>query len=727
MASGDPLSIGVSGLLAFQRSLSVTGHNISNVNTEGYSRQRAEMGTRPPQFHGSSYLGSGVQVESVRRIYDQFITDQIRTTTSLHSQNQTLYDLASQLDNILADPANGLMPVLQSFFSSVQDLANDPSSVPARQVVLGEAESLSARFNDFYGRMESLRSGVNSQMTTMVDEINSIAASIAEVNDAIRNAPRGSGSESPNDLLDQRDQMVAKLSEYVSLTTVEQDDGSLNVFIGKGQSLVVGATVQQLAVTSNLFNPTRLEIGYVSGSATVEITNQLTGGKLGGLLDFRGQVLDPAANALGRVAVGLAETFNMQHKMGQDLNGDRGGDFFSIGSPQVLARSTNTGLESVSASMVTARDLTSSDYRLTYDGANQYTLTRLSDNTTTTIDTGGASPFVSEEIDGLALTITGTATAVAGDSFLIQPTRSAAGDIGVALQDPRKIATAAPLQAQASLANTGAAQISAGTVNSPSDRLLITYDAGGGTIDVVDETTGAVLADNLAYVIGNNISFNGVTVQLNGAVADGDKFYVDHIVTTADAANAGTGSIGPASLDATGADPDVADPVTITFTSATTFNVTGATTGSPVLGVSYTSAQPISFNGWTISIAGTPAAGDTFTISPNSGGVGDNRNALRLAQLQLDGTLGGGTATYQDAYGEMLAGVGTRTQQANLRSTAQSALLQQSVAARDAVSGVNLDEEAANLLRFQQAYQAAAQLISVSNDLFDNLLVALRR
>jgi len=190
MASGDSLSIGISGLLAFQRSLSVTGHNISNVNTEGYSRQRAEIGTRPPQFQGGSFLGSGVQVESVRRIYDQFITEQIRTTTSLHSQNQTLHELAGQLDNILADPDSGLMPVLQSFFSSVQDLANDPSSVPARQVVLGEAESLTARFNDFYDRMDSLRSGVNSQMTTMVDEINSIAASIAEVNNAIRNAPR---------------------------------------------------------------------------------------------------------------------------------------------------------------------------------------------------------------------------------------------------------------------------------------------------------------------------------------------------------------------------------------------------------------------------------------------------------------------------------------------------------------------------------------------------------
>lgn len=721
--AGDILGIGISGLLAYQRSLATAGHNITNANTEGYSRQRVELGTRPPDFSGGGYNGTGVSVESVRRMYDNFLTSQVRNSTASFSQSNYFHTLSSRIDNLLADPQAGLTPALQSFFNSVQDVSNDPSSLAARQVLLSESSTLVERFHALDTRFSELNSSINIDISNTVTEINSLAQGIASANQDIALATGSGAGNLPNDLLDKRDALIVEMSKRIAVTTVSQDDGSINIFIGNGQSLVSGFRPQSLSAVQNQFDPTRLDVGYKIGNSVVNITDQLSGGKLGGVLDFRKNNLDEAKKFLGRVAIGLADTFNDQHNLGQDLNGRLGGNFFKVPAIQVQPRALNSGAGVVTASLVSPGGITTSDYRLTYNGANAYTLQRLSDNQTFAINTGGTSPYVTEEFDGFSINI--TAGAALNDSFLIQPTSTAAKNIDLAITDAKGIAAAAPIRTSAALANVGAGIIDSGVVNSPNNRVSLQFTSAT-TYNVVDEITGASLAKNLNYVSGTNISFNGWTIQISGVAALGDKFYVDKTVTTTDAANIGSGAITAAIVSPP--DPNISDAVTITFNNPpATFNVAGATTGSPIVTVPYVSGQPISFNGWTVKVTGTPAAGDVFRVGKNTSGVSDNRNALLLTQLQTQPTLDNGTATYQDAYGQLVANVGTQTHQAEITRNAQEVLKNQAIESRDSLSGVNLDEEAADLVRLQQAYQAAAQVIAVSDTLFQALLGAVRR
>jgi flagellar hook-associated protein 1 FlgK len=508
----------------------------------------------------------------------------------------------------------------------------------ARQVLLAEGGALAARFNNLQQRLDDLGNNVTTQLRTVVSEVNELAAGIADLNrDIILQAGQGDGRR-PNDLLDRRDLLVARLAERVAVTTVEQDNGALNVFIGNGQPLVVNFTTQALSVTTNPYNSARAEIGFSAGGTPVIVTGQLNGGSLGGLLRMRDEVLDPAYNGLGRVAIGLAASFNAQHALGQDLDGNLGGAFFravDATAPAVLPDRANTGTGAVAAAVTGVAALTTSDYRLDYDGAS-YTVTRLNDGAVTTLTT---FPGAAETVDGVTLTL-GAGVIQAGDSYLIRPTHDAGAQFALALVHPRAIAAAAPIRTAAALANTGTGGVSAGVANS--------------------------------------------------------------------------------------LDPNLQQPVTITFTSPTTFDVTGVGTGNPV-GVAYTAGASISYNGWTITINGAPAAGDQFTVGPNTGGVADNRNAALLANLQTRYTLDNGTASFEGAYGQLVANTGVRTHQADVARESSLVVRDQAIAAHEAVSGVNLDEEAANMLRYQQAYQAAAQMIGVADTLFQTLLGAVRR
>ncbi|MGE3296925.1 MAG: flagellar hook-associated protein FlgK [Porticoccaceae bacterium] len=635
----DPFNISVSALLSYQQALNTTSHNIANVNTAGYSRQQVELGTQLPEYRGGDYQGNGVAVDGIRRIYNEFLTTQVRDLTASRSEADTLHQLAGQIDNVLADPDAGLTPVTGRFFSALQDLANDPTSTAARQVVLDTSETLASRFRDFARYFDSLSQGVNSTLTSAVDQVNVLAQQIGDLNQRIQSSTGTSGAA--NDLLDQRDELIRQLSEYTSVTVVDQDDGSRNVFIGAGQPLVVGAHVQQLAVLRDPYDPGRQRIGFVSAGAPVDITVQLTGGKIGGLLAFRDQVLDPAYNRLGQLAQGIAAALNDQHRLGQDLNGNMGGDLFTVAAPQVLPRTGNTGNAVVDVAITDVGALTTSDYRLDRSGTS-YSLTRLSDGTVTNLDSAGF-PGVAVTVDGVRIGLA-SGSIDDGDSFVLQPTRGASGSLQVAVTDLNAIAAASPIRTGAGSANSGSATISAGVVNGPPP----------------------------------------VSAALTAAV-------------------------------------------TITFNNPpTSFNVTGVGTGDPT-NVPYVSGQAIGYNGWTLQISGPPAAGDTFSVGANTGGAGDNRNALALGALQSTRTLDQGQSTFADAYGSLVATVGVRTQRAQATSQAQGVLLDQATAARDNVAGVNLDEEAANLLRFQQAYQAATRVIEVANSLFDSILNAVRR
>lgn len=623
-------NIGISGLQAAQAGLVTTGHNIANANTPGYTRQEVDFTNSTPQASGSGFYGSGVSIVTVRRLYSQFLNTEVLSAGTQSSALDAYYSQIQQLDNIVADPTAGLSPALQDFFTAVQGLATTPNVASSRQALISSAESLKSRFDVIDQRLRDLRDGVNDDIGATATEISNYATQIADLNQRIIVARGASGGQPPNDLMDQRDQLVALLNKDIRATVVTQDDGAYNVFIGSGQPLVAGVLSYSLGTLADPLDSSKVTLGYKTPTGMVQLPEAtLTGGKLGGLLSFRSQTLDPAQNALGRVAIALTETFNAQHKLGQDLNGQLGGDFFSLGTPRVSGNLKNTGNAIISGTFDPANvaGLTTSDYQLSYDGTN-YNLLRLQDGNVRTFAT------LPQSVDGFTLTLASGAAA-AGDTFLIRPTADGAQSFDVLISDPSKVAAAAPIR------------------------------------------------------------------------------------TAQAAANTGTGKVSPGSVNAAGA--NLQQPVTITFTSPTTFNVTGTGTGNPT-GVAYTAGQDITYNGWTIQVTGAPATGDAFTVGPNTGGSGDNRNALLLAGLQTAKTLDGGTTSYQSAYASFVSDVGTQTRQLQVTSQAQATVLTQATTAQQAQSGVNLDEEAANLIRFQQAYQASGKVLQIASTLFDTLL-----
>ena len=630
-------NIGVSGLAAAQAGLLTTGHNISNATTPGFNRQQIVQSTNTPQFTGAGYFGQGTNVLTVKRIYNQFLANQALTAQTRLAELNAYADQIRQIDGLLADPSAGLSSALNDFFRGVHEVAANPSSIPARQSMLSMAQALVGRFQSVDGRLNEIRDGVDTQLGSAIADINSYSTQIAALNQRIILAQAAGPNQPANDLLDQRDQLVADLNQKVRVTTVSESDGSLSVFVGNGQAVVIGAQSFGLAAIQSGEDASRMTVGItLAGGGTAALPeSMLSGGTLGGLLAFRSESLDAAQNALGRIAIGLAETINAQHRLGQDLTGALGGNFFTAPAPQVLYPNTplNGGTAVIGVAVASANSLTTSDYRLTANGGGNYTLTRLSDNAT--IFAAAALP---QTVEGLTISLAAGA-ANAGDTFLIHPTRAAAANIAVALTDARSIAAAAPIRSAAANANTGTGAISAGSVNAPP----------------------------------------------------------------------------PPNANLT-------QPVTITFDDPpTTFDVNGTGTGNPA-NVAFTAGGDITYNGWTIRISGAPAAGDVFTISANSAGVSDNRNALLLAGLQTGKTLAGGTASYQSAYAQIVSEVGNKTREVEVTITAQESVFKQAQDAQQSLSGVNLDEEAANLLRYQQAYQASGKMIEIATKLFDTLL-----
>jgi len=618
---------------AAQIGLATVEHNIANANTPGFNRQEMLVGSRPPQSLGGSFLGQGVDVVGVKRIYDQFLTAQVRQEQNQASYLNAYHSAMKQIDNLIADPAAGVSPAMQELFNAMNGVANNPESVPARQTLLGSAQFVVNRFRAIDQRLADIANGLADQITGSVNTINTYAQQIAALNGNIKRATAASqGGQLPNDLLDQRDQVINQLNKEIKVSVQAQTDGTVSVFIGNGQALVINEQAMSLRPVQSSSDPSKVDIAYLNGNNIIPLQqSSLQGGNLGAYLAFRDQSLEPARNALGRVALGLAASVNQQNRLGQDLNGVLGGNIFNTAIPRVDKWALNTGTAVVSAAISDVGAITTSDYQLRFDGAN-YTMLRLSDSATTNL--GATLP---QTVDGFTVSLTAGAAA-AGDTFLIRPAANGARDVSVATNDPAKIAAAAPMRASAALTNTGSATISSGTVNTP-------------------------------LPLDSNLQAS----------------------------------------------------VSITFDTPTTFTVTGAVpavTGS----VTYTSGADISYNGWTVQITGTPSAGDTFDIARNTNAAGDNRNALLLAALQNQNLLANGTTGFQGAYGQLVGEIGAKTHELDVTSQAQTNMVAQTVAAQQAVSGVNLDEEAANLLRYQRAYQAAAKAMQIANTMFDALL-----
>lgn len=716
------LGIGQSALAAAQAGLATTGHNIANASTPGYSRQVVVQGTAGSQNMGVGFVGKGTNVVDVRRMYNDLLAAQVRNAQTAHTQAATYHTQISRINNQFADPAAGLSPALQSFFAGVQDLAANPNLAASRQSALSSAEALASRFQSLAGQMREIEQGVNTQIQASVSTINVHAQQLAKLNDAIEKAHGTGQGKVSNDLLDQRDYALELLSKETKVTVTKQGE-SYNVFIGNGQPLVMGDRAFELATVTSPTDPTRLSVGYRSqnGQLLALAESSMPGGTLGGLLEFRAKSLDQAQNALGRVAIGLAMSFNAQHALGQDLQGQLGGDFFKVGAPSVQPNRNNTSSPpaQIGATIANAGQLTDSDYMLEVVAPGSYRVTRLSD--------GNVSAFSNfpQTIDGVNLSLDG-GTPLAGDSFLIRPTINGATEFGVVIKDVAKIAAASPVRTAALGANAGTGAISAGTVTNTSMLGLsgtLSFTAPADPLDPgtlsgfpadlpISVTRGATTTTypagtpSIDYEAGDVVSFGGLTFSGIPVAADSTfSFGLPLTLTHADT---------PRTMS--GFPPHMA--ITVTGANGNITTVAADANGS----IAYQPGDTFGFAGVSFTLSGAPADGDRFTIGPNTNGVGDNRNAVLLGAIQSATVLGNGTSTLQGAYAQVVNSVGNKTRELELTGKAEARFLEQARASQQAESGVNLDEEATNLLRYQQAYQAAGKMMQTASQLFELLL-----
>ncbi len=905
------LANAISGLQASQAALRTTGHNISNANTPGYSRQQVEYGTRPAQSTGVGFLGSGVITQTIERVVSEFLNRQLRTDTNNFNELNKFDQQISNIDKLLADPGTGLSEGLQTFFSSMQLGADDPASTPARQLIISQAESLTARFNLLYGRFDSTDKAVLNEADVLISEINSLASSIGELNVTIQQQLALSQGDQPNDLLDKREEQLRKLAELVSIQVIEQDAGDINVMIGSGQPLIVGQAVSRFDLTDGD------QIVLSNRISSINVTNLIDGGQLGGLLRFRDELLGPVFNELGRVAIVLADEYNQIQEQGLDIDGDYGGLFFTeindpiLQSARVQAGSNNAppNDRDISVEIIDTSVLTIDDYTLRIiPNTQNYIVNRVSDGAEITQGIlSGAYP-TSIQFEGLEIHLT-SGTFQGGDSFLIQPTRRGAVDIQSVIERPEDLAFALPIRTRTGNGNVGAGIINAGEILSVADQagnvlplfategqlsppLLIqftspttynvldfsdegapvhlnpplrnqsfvagisndifiedpgatlitgsgtsmglppgriaTVDVTGGaavnngypvelyTVTTTDPNTGgttqqtlttsfnssagatAALLSNLEGVTANaftefrltDVNINNLTsplqIRLNGE--DLIEYELSNVASevpdpnTDEAAfndyleerindnpvlrsqglyarsttNPITGNPELRVIASTGIDADIrlegvaGDTFSINDGTNPNVRLTAAGVGSEskvTVGgrIDMTLAEHVEFSSapstsqyfgdtsasnfaqsayWGIQVAikGEPDPDDRFIVEFNDSASLDNRNALRMVEMETREVLKGNTLSLAEGYGQLVEKVGTESNLSQINTEASKSLLLETQTARDALSGVNLDEEAANLVRFEQIYNANARVISVSRDLFDALL-----
>ena len=645
---------GLSGLSVARAGLLTTANNTANVYTEGYSRQTAQVATNAGMSSGAGFIGSGARITTVSRSYDQYLSSQLTEAESSSQALDTYATQIKQIDALLSDRTAGLSPLMQSFFTSVQGVANTPADPAARQQLISSAQTLANKFRSTDQYLTDRNASINDQIVGSAEQINTYSSQIARLNQQISQLSAMAGGQPPNDLLDQRDKLLSSLSKVVGVKVVEQDGGQYNVYMGTGQALVLGDRAATVQAVASAADPTRKALAWLGASGhLLELSDSaLTGGSLGALLAFRSETLVTAQNSLGRIAIALADTFNAQQKLGVDLNGALGTNFFSQASPGVISNSRNAGTLTLTAAFSDTSKLTASDYRLDVAAGPAYTVTRLSDNKIfSSADLSASVP--ANTFDGVTLTFAGAAAA--GDSFLIQPTRTGARDLTVMLTDPAKVAAASPIITGNTAGNQGSGAISAGTVD--------------------------------ANYLTTPLSAN-VTLAYNSATNTFSGFPAGAAVTVTLA----NGSPDPASPYAAGT------PVT------------------------YAAGAKMTFNGITVTINGAPSNNYTFSIGKNTGGVSDGSNALLLGALQRKTTLVGGGSSFSGAYAQLASTVGSRSMQVQVAQTAQNSVTGQIRASQQSISGVNQDEETANLLRFQQMYQANAKVIQTASTMFDAIL-----
>ena len=463
------LQIGISGLQASQAALTVTGHNITNANTEGYSRQVLKQGTNTPQGGPGYWVGSGVSVNSVSRVYDQYLSTQLWKDTSVYNHYNVLATNAGQIDSLLANPGTGIQPGLEKMFGALQVVADNPASLAAREVLISESEGLVERFSLIDERLKTQTHMVNGQLKSMAEEVTQIAQSIAELNKEIQSARGSASGQEPNDLFDRRDQLVKDLSAIVQVKVVEQSDSSWNISIGNGQPLVTGIEYNKLVAKDSTSDANRYELFVRTGRGDQMVSSKMVGGKLGGTLEYRNTVLDPVRNELGRLALVITDTFNEQHKQGIDYDGRKGVNFFTdINDPskiygRILGDLGNSPSKDrlIAVNITDTNKLTASDYRLEFPGPNDFSYRIIRESDGKEMSSGaldGKWPNTIQ-VEGFELRVD-AGTFKAGDKFTITPTRNGASEMGMNVTRGEQIAAASPVVSDSSIGNRGNAKIS---------------------------------------------------------------------------------------------------------------------------------------------------------------------------------------------------------------------------------------------------------------------------
>ncbi|CAN7423814.1 MULTISPECIES: flagellar hook-associated protein FlgK [Pseudomonas] len=685
------LNIGMSGLSASQTALVTTGNNIANVDTAGYSRQQTVQTTKASNQYGNVFIGSGTTLADVRRVYNAFLEAQLKTTTSLNSDAAAYQGQITPLDSLLSDSGTGLNGALTKFFASVQNVNAKPGDDASRQLLLSDAQALSNRFNSVANQLTEQSQNINGNLSNMVDQVNNLAATVAQLNKKIAEVSNAGGA--PNDLLDARSETIRQLSTFTG-TQVVENGSSLDIYLGSGQPLVMGNTVNTLEAVPDKNDPGRIGIQLNSGSSSMDLTSVLTGGEIGGLMRYRSTVLDPAMNELGRVALVVADQMNSVQASGIDMNGAFGANLFTninsaaqISQRSVASLNNSAGSGNFNIAIKDSGKLTTNDYKVTFTSGTDYTVQRLPDGTSMgAFNTATTPPPV---IDGFSMTFA-NGTAAVGDTFKLTPTRNEAANIKTEMTDSKRLAIAAPLGAAIVPGGSGTLTIPANGQPSMTTKLDI-YDAATTTI------------------VQNGIK-NSMPVKVVFGATSADGTSQAYQLLDAKGVQISNGTIKPGESNTLSLSVPLKDA-----------------SGAPIMDSSVPPVQrTVMFD---MSIAGAPSNGASINVSLSQPGSLDNRNGTVLAGLQTAKTVDTGSSSkgisLNDAYGKLVEGVGAKAAQGKLDSAATGAILDNAKTARDSLSGVDLDEETGNLVKFQQYYTASSQIIKAAQQIFSTLINSL--
>lgn len=678
------ISIGMSGLTAAQSGLHTTGNNIANADVAGYSRQQNIQTTNGSIRYGQVFIGSGTTLADVRRVYNSFLDNQLRTSTSLNSDAASYLSQITSVDSLLSDANTGITGALQNFFSSLQGLSSKPNDDASRQLLLTNAEALTNRFNTIAAQFKEQNANINGNLKSMTEQVNNLAKTVAALNEQIAKVAAVNGQ--PNDLMDQRDETIRQLSELVGVQTSERN-GNIDITLANGQSLVLGTSVNTLTTVTSTTDPSQVSIKLSYNNSTVDVTNSLTGGEIGGLLRYRSETLVPAQNEIGRLALVMADKMNSQLAQGIDKNGEFGAALFSdinnalaMAGRSIAMSGNSSGSGNLDVVIKDTGLLSTSDYQVTFTSATSYTVRKLPDNTS--MGTFDLNDDPQPVIDGFSLNLNGGAVS-AGDSFKITPTRNAAANLDVVMTDSKRLALAAPLTATSNSSNTGTG--------------VITQPVLTSVLDIADSAQRLELQNGIKYSTPVRLVFGDETITPQ-----------TYSVVDSKGNSIGSGTFVPGQNNTLQINVPMVD-----------------STGAPVLD-SNNVQKTFSFQ---MDVAGSPKKNDTYTVSLTGAASSDNRNGLSLLELQKAQTVDVGSATkgvsLTDAYGKLVESVGAKTKQAQMDSSATTAILTQAKASRDSLSGVQLDEEAGNLVKYQQYYTASSQIVKAAQDMFNTLISAL--